>query len=107
VFGVATSPIPSVVVFAEAAPIPDYIMTLGDESGVDIDPIATRAEDIARCLGKDRSCVTLTHSRGAIQIAIAEEEEDAGQCIVAALEGSLLAENTPPTIRVCITKTRR
>lgn len=107
VFGISSSPIASAVVFAEAAPMPDYIMTLGDESGVDIDPIANRAEEVARCLGKDRTCVTLTHSHGAVQIAMPEDDDDAGQCIVAALEGASLDETAPPTIRVCITRTNR
>ena len=107
VFGVSSNPIASAVVFAEAAPIPDYVMTIGESSDVDIDPIATRAEDVARCLGKDRTCVTLTHARGAIVLAVPEEDDDAGQCIVAALEGSRLDENARPTVRVCITRTSR
>lgn len=98
-------PMPSL---GDAEPIPDWIMTPGDDdANVELDPIAVHADEIGRCLEQDRACVTLTHARGAIVGAVPEGDVDAASCIVAALEGARLEESAPRTVRVCITHTKR
>ena len=98
---------PTILLDDASEPIPDFIMTPGDDAEIDLDPIADRASEIGKCLGADRTCIVLVHARGAITAALPEEDDDAGQCIVAALEGARLDEKAIPSFRVCITRTRR
>jgi hypothetical protein len=108
---VTSSAFPSVsastVQFTDAGPMPSVIMTLGEDSDADIDPIADRADDVARCLERDRTCLVITHSRGVITAVMPEEDDEkAAQCVVQALEGAILDESTPQNVRICITHTR-